>query len=217
LGIAGAAAPIEAIMGAIIRKRLPGGELRRPCRRFNALLPDTVSRPRFDSTGYTTDLFAAACIHKYNRDCGERLPTKPEKRAIRRARYLITPANRLIRGCKPPDDRVIRMNEFFVKLDGCPTHVIFPGVTIRTAWLNAIMISVVDFEPHAVVQEHRHPHEQMGIVLDGRAVFTIADESRTLGPGDVYRIPGNVPHKVVALSEPVRAFDVFAPPREEYK
>lgn len=109
------------------------------------------------------------------------------------------------------------MSVFFYSLNDCPLHHIFPGVAIRTAWLDRLMTGMVELQPHAVVEEHRHPHEQMGIVLSGRALFTIGGESRTLGPGDVYRIPGEVPHKVVALDAPVRAFDVFSPPREDYK
>jgi quercetin dioxygenase-like cupin family protein len=109
------------------------------------------------------------------------------------------------------------MSEHFYRVEDCPQHVIFPGVTIRTAWLDRVMTSIVDFQPNAVVEEHSHPHEQMGIVLSGRAVFTVGGESKTLGPGDVYRIPSNVKHKVVALEAPVRAFDVFSPVREDYK
>jgi quercetin dioxygenase-like cupin family protein len=72
-------------------------------------------------------------------------------------------------------------------------------------------------EPRAVVPEHEHPHEQMGMVLEGTAEFTVGGVRRVLGPGDLYRIPGNVRHQVVALDDPVRALDVFHPPREEYK
>lgn len=109
------------------------------------------------------------------------------------------------------------MSEYFYQLSDCPEHTIFPGVKIRTAWLDKLMTSVVAMEPRAVVEEHQHPHEQMGIVLSGRAVFTVGGESKTLGPGDVYRIPSNVRHKVVALEEPVRAFDVFSPIRDDYR
>ena len=109
------------------------------------------------------------------------------------------------------------MSEYFYHLSDCPRHQIFPGVTIHTAWLEKVMTSVVDFEPNSVVEEHSHPHEQMGVLLSGRAVFTVGAETRTLGPGDFYRIPGNVRHKVVALDAPVRAFDVFGQPRDEYK
>ena len=40
---------------------------------------------------------------------------------------------------------------------------------------------------------------------------------KTLQAGDLYRIPGGVRHKVVALDEPVQALDLFHPVREEYR
>jgi quercetin dioxygenase-like cupin family protein len=72
-------------------------------------------------------------------------------------------------------------------------------------------------EPHAVVEEHSHPHEQVGMVLEGRAIFFIGAEQKTLQPGDLFRIPGNVRHRVVALDKPVKALDIFYPIREEYR
>ena len=79
------------------------------------------------------------------------------------------------------------------------------------------MMSVVDIAPHAVVEEHQHPHEQVGMLLEGRAIFFIGGEQKTLEPGDLYRIPGNVRHKVIALDQPVRAIDIFCPVREDYR
>jgi quercetin dioxygenase-like cupin family protein len=78
-------------------------------------------------------------------------------------------------------------------------------------------MSLVDLDPQAMVEKHAHPHEQVGMVLVGRAIFFIGDEQKTLGPGDMYRIPGNVPHRVVALEEPVQALDLFCPVREDYR
>ncbi len=80
-----------------------------------------------------------------------------------------------------------------------------------------MMMSVVDIAPHAVVEEHQHPHEQVGMLLEGRAIFFIGGEQKTLQAGDLYRIPGNVRHKVIALDQPVRAIDIFCPVREEYR
>ena len=96
-------------------------------------------------------------------------------------------------------------------------HTIFPGVHIRTAAADKMMMSVVEIEPLAVVEAHSHPHEQVGMVLAGRAVFTIGGEEKTLEAGDLYRIPGGVVHKVVALGESVVALDIFDPVREEYR
>jgi len=96
-------------------------------------------------------------------------------------------------------------------------HTIFPGVTIATCSMERMMLSLAQLEPHAVVEEHSHPHEQVGMVVEGKAVFYIGAEQKTLGPGDMYRIPGNVRHKVVALEQPVKALDIFNPIREDYR
>lgn len=105
---------------------------------------------------------------------------------------------------------------FFSQSDGA-RHQLFPGVDARVVWGTGLMLSLVELKPHAVVEEHEHPHEQMGMLLEGRAEFTIGGETRVLGPGDMYQMPGGVRHKVIALDVPVRALDVFNPPREEYK
>jgi len=83
--------------------------------------------------------------------------------------------------------------------------------------MERMMLSLAQLEPHAVVEEHSHPHEQVGMVVEGKAVFYIGAEQKTLGPGDMYRIPGNVRHKVVALEQPVKALDIFNPIREDYR
>ena len=98
----------------------------------------------------------------------------------------------------------------------CTHRTIFPGVDIYTKPGNEMMVSLVEFQPGAVVEEHEHPHEQVGTVVQGRARFIVDGVENVLGPGDMYVIPGGVRHKVVALDEPVTAFDVFHPIREDY-
>ena len=109
------------------------------------------------------------------------------------------------------------MSRYFPREDELGHHTIFPGVRIHSMSLDNLMVSVVDLEPRSVVLEHSHPHEQMGMWLAGRAIFTIGDEEKTVQPGDIYRIPGNVRHKVQVLDEPARAIDIFSPVREEYR
>lgn len=108
------------------------------------------------------------------------------------------------------------MASYFVDREQCARHAIFPGVEIFTAAGQDIMLSVVEFQPGAVVEEHRHEHEQMGMLLEGEAEFIIGGERRLLGPGQMWRIPGGVPHKVIAGPRPVRALDVFHPIRQDY-
>ena len=109
------------------------------------------------------------------------------------------------------------MSLYFPGADDCTRHTIFPGVHIKTCTADKMMLSVVDLEPHAVVEEHAHPHEQVGMLLAGRATFFIGGEQKTLQPGDLYRIPGNVPHKVIVGDQPARALDIFYPVREDYR
>jgi quercetin dioxygenase-like cupin family protein len=105
---------------------------------------------------------------------------------------------------------------YFLPAGSGSRHVIFPGVEIRTTAGKNLMLSVVHFEPCSVVLEHSHPHEQMGILLEGRLEFMIGGETRKLGPGDIWRIPGGVLHSVRALDGPARALDVFCPIRSDY-
>ena len=109
------------------------------------------------------------------------------------------------------------MSEYFVEKAECAARTIFPGVEIRTACGQEMMLSFVEFQPGAVVEAHSHPHEQAGIVLEGRALFQVGEEERVLGPGDMYVIPGHVVHRVVALGSGLKALDVFHPIREDYR
>jgi quercetin dioxygenase-like cupin family protein len=106
---------------------------------------------------------------------------------------------------------------YFPTPDECGRHTIFPGVTIRTCAADRMMLSLVDLQPGSVVEEHAHPHEQVGMLLQGRATFFIGDEQKSLQPGDFYRIPGNVRHRVVVHDEPCQALDIFCPIREDYR
>lgn len=108
------------------------------------------------------------------------------------------------------------MSLYFPSPDEMGRHTIFPGVTIATCAAEKMMLSVVELAPRSVVEEHAHPHEQVGMLLQGRAIFVIGGEEKTLKAGDLYRIPGYVRHKVIVLDEPARALDIFQPVREEY-
>jgi quercetin dioxygenase-like cupin family protein len=109
------------------------------------------------------------------------------------------------------------MFQYFVDKSDCVHHRIFPGVDIYTTHAERMMISLVEIEPHAVVEEHSHPHEQMGYLLEGEADFYIGGQHRRVRPGDIWRIPGGTLHKVIAGDKPVRAIDVFYPIREDYR
>ena len=108
------------------------------------------------------------------------------------------------------------MSGCFVDKSQCTHRTIFPGVEIFTKAGEQMMLSLVEFQPGAVVDSHSHPHEQVGIVVEGRARFIVDDEERILSRGDMYVIPGGATHRVVALDEGCTALDIFHPIREDY-
>ena len=79
-----------------------------------------------------------------------------------------------------------------------------------------ITLAVVELAPNAVVPEHRHANEQMGMVITGLMRFTVDGETRDLGPGGTWRILGDRPHDVVAGPEGAVVIDVFTPTRSDW-
>lgn len=79
-----------------------------------------------------------------------------------------------------------------------------------------ITLAIVELDPNAVVVEHRHANEQLGMVIRGQMRFTVDGETRTLGPGETWRILGDRPHDVVAGPEGAVVIDVFTPIRSDW-
>lgn len=92
-----------------------------------------------------------------------------------------------------------------------------PGVVAKIASGERIMFSLVTLAPNAVVPEHSHPHEQMGMMVSGTMKLSVAGETRTLSGNEIYLVPGGVPHSAAAGPEGAVALDAFSPPREEYR
>ena len=108
------------------------------------------------------------------------------------------------------------MSKYFASRDECSHHTIFPGVELHTLGGQQMLLSLVEFRPGAVVPRHSHPHEQLGLMIEGELEFFAGDEQRVVRAGDMWRIPGGVEHGVVARNGPAKALDVFHPVREDY-
>ena len=59
-----------------------------------------------------------------------------------------------------------------------------PGVRARPLFGEAAMLNLIDFEDGAVVPAHGHPHEQLGMVLDGELTMVIGGVEHRLRAGD---------------------------------
>ncbi len=77
-------------------------------------------------------------------------------------------------------------------------------------------LSLVELQPRAIVPEHRHEHEQLGLCIEGSITFTVDDETRTLGPGGTWRIPSDRPHHAVAGPDGAVVVDIFSPVRADW-
>ena len=71
--------------------------------------------------------------------------------------------------------------------------------------------------PHAVLDAHSHPHEQMLYVLDGNCDVTIGEEKFSMKTGDMALVPGGMMHQVTATGEgELTMLDIFSPIREDF-
>lgn len=91
------------------------------------------------------------------------------------------------------------------------------GLTARIFSGDQAMVSIVRIEPGASGTVHAHPQEQWGFCFRGSGVRTQGKVKIAVGEGDFWRTPGNVEHGFTAGPDGAVIYDVFAPPREEYK
>jgi quercetin dioxygenase-like cupin family protein len=97
-----------------------------------------------------------------------------------------------------------------------PLDIWGDAVRARAVEGERITFAVVELAPGAVVPEHRHEAEQVGMVIEGTVTFTIEDETRDLGPGGTWRIPSRAAHTVVAGPAGAIVIDTFSPTRDDW-
>ena len=79
-----------------------------------------------------------------------------------------------------------------------------------------VMLCRLRFQPHVVSPAHDHPHEQITLVEQGSALFTIGNEERLAQAGDVLHFPPGTWHGATTLDEEVVLLDIFSPIREDF-
>jgi quercetin dioxygenase-like cupin family protein len=105
-------------------------------------------------------------------------------------------------------------------LESTPAEAVKPGLERRIIRTASLMTVVIEFSngPWAEADPmHSHPHEQTTYVAEGEMILLAGDaEPRRLTAGDVFAIPGNVPHSIHLLSTSARLVDSFTPVREDF-
>ena len=102
-------------------------------------------------------------------------------------------------------------------LDELDGFELAPGVRAKPLFGDGAMLNLLEFEPNAEVVAHSHPHEQLGLVLEGTLVLRIDGVDHELGPGDAYQITGGVEHAAWTSDAGCRVLDVFQPVREDLR
>ena len=104
----------------------------------------------------------------------------------------------------------------FDELGSIAPQLLFDGYLARVVHGEQLTLAVVEVAPGAELPEHHHANEQFGIVIEGSVVFRVGDETQTVGPGGIWRIPSDTPHAAVGGETGAVVVDVFAPPRDDW-
>ncbi len=67
----------------------------------------------------------------------------------------------------------------------------------------------------APIPYHSHPHEQMGMVMQGKVKLIIDGKEQVVQSGSAWHIPSNVVHSGECLEDDTVVLEVFSPPRED--
>ena len=106
------------------------------------------------------------------------------------------------------------MNHFVV--NELEPKALAEGVVIRVVSGEKLSMVFYWIKAGSPIPEHSHPHEQIGTVLKGKIELSVGGDKRTVGPGEVYHIPSNVPHSGTCLEKESEVMEVFSPPREDF-
>jgi unsaturated pyranuronate lyase len=97
-----------------------------------------------------------------------------------------------------------------------PPRDIWDGVVARTIEGERVTMALVELQPDALVPEHTHENEQVGIMLQGSGTFRVGDETMEVRPGSTWRVLSNVPHSMDVGPEGAVVIDIFSPLRSDW-
>ncbi len=79
------------------------------------------------------------------------------------------------------------------------------------------MMMINTIEPGIPTPPHRHPHEQIGFLIQGQGILYIDGETQEMISQATFLVPSNALHNFDATGDkPAVLIEAFAPPREDY-
>ena len=89
-------------------------------------------------------------------------------------------------------------------------------VRVRLITGDNMQLVWAEFQPDARYALHSHEREQFSFMISGRMKLTVGDETREIGPGEMWHAPSNVLHGGEMVGdEPVVFIDVYSPTSED--
>lgn len=110
----------------------------------------------------------------------------------------------------------IRENALVTDWTKVPTEQVADGIKRQMIVGENVMVCRFTFDPFVVTDVHSHPHEQVTLVVKGKAKFTIDGLAVIVAAGDVLHFPPHNNHGATMLDEEVILIDIFSPIREDF-
>jgi quercetin dioxygenase-like cupin family protein len=98
--------------------------------------------------------------------------------------------------------------------DELPVEEPYPGLHRRTFDTNEATVNEYTFRPEAAFPRHRHPQEQITLVLEGSVELTVGGRSIGLREGSWSVIGGSVEHSIRAGAQGAKIVAIVIPRRE---
>lgn len=84
------------------------------------------------------------------------------------------------------------MNGYFHSLKEINPKEPVKGISVRSVYLDNAMPTHMEFEPGSVISEHKHPHEQITLILEGGMDMSVGGIRKIVLKGDIVSVPGRV-------------------------
>lgn len=76
-----------------------------------------------------------------------------------------------------------------------------------------VSLILVDTPPGGGPSLHRHPYQELFVIQEGEATFTVGDERQVVGAGNIVVVPAGLPHAFVNSGDgPLRQLDIHVSP-----
>jgi quercetin dioxygenase-like cupin family protein len=103
--------------------------------------------------------------------------------------------------------------EHFISLEKLPLKELIKGGFAGFVQTENLTVGYTDMKPGTEIPLHHHPEEAIDIVLEGELEMQIGEKMSVLKDGMITVVPGNVPHRAVAITE-CKVITIFYPQRK---